>query len=369
MTIEKDIKADLRTELEHAWDVKVPDIFWDFASRYPSQLLPDTHFFQVQEMILQNEITVRVPPNLRPFGMRISNESLICFHTGSHHKSNHWEVVYWNLDERCLSPYASNFENYLCKHLYSTRYSLDEEGLPDIDLKFWTGLFNSLGIEANWIFDEIPINEKMMYETLSLHDSGDSLSLCQLGCILRSRGKEAEASHLFSEASKHTPWFGDAYYLMAEVMRTEGRMAQAVHEWWKILQLPVVFSTRSDSWDLGADYPDAEIYELTVDLIIGEQKHVPTPITDTPLWNALLLEDPYDPVMRENLAENYRHQSLDLALETELWDAYFLYADDDIEELLRINRKLSTLLEQQHRTYDLKQLLREQNRLLKHHEH
>ncbi len=368
MTDGKAISIELRRELENAWEIKVPDLFWNFLTREPSQSLPDIDIFTVEEMIMESERTVRLPPNLRLFGKYSSGDSYICFHTVNGQNANKYEVVCWNIEERCLIPCASNFVNFLCKHLYSTRYNLDEEGEHDIDVKYWSGLFNSLEVEAAWVFDEIPMNEKMMYETMSQHDRGDCLSQCHLGCILRSRGQVDEATHHFNEASKYTPWFGDAYYLLADVFRVEDSIEKAFHEWWKILNLPVVYSTRSDSWDLGADYPDADIYELTVDLMLGVQKSIPSTITDTPLWNAFLLEDPYDPVMREKLAETYSELGMHSAAESELWNAYFLYADDEYDELVRINSKLITLLDIQRRTYDVKQLKREQNRLLKHHE-
>lgn len=313
----KDSAEGLRA-VEKFWQVRLPASFQTLYRHFTHPFLAPCEFFSLRAIASGAGRSFGQLPQYLPFGRAVGEGGSYGFYITPSTSDDVWPVLYWDEDERYLRPVASDFEAFLRYCILLERYETEEQWPEEVqDWQQETErreMAQVLSLPTDLFLRPVPRSDTELYESLVRSDSLDSLSLCHLGCAQRSRGYEERALDFYHRASEAAPWFGDPYYLIADIHREKRGYVRAVQCWWEILQRPLVLNTCTWEYDLGEDHPEADIVEVAADALIQFSDAVDADIKMLPLWRAVVQDDPYDPDAREELARTFlAHNDLESA--------------------------------------------------------
>ncbi len=303
----QDQAAEGLRAVEAFWQARPPGAFRKLYTHHARPFLAPCEFFALDAIAKGAGRDFGLLPQYLPFGRAVGDGGTYGFYVTPETILGRWPVLYWDEDEMYLRPIASDFNAFLRYCVLMGRYETDEQTTEQAgdwqeqgDQREWARLFD---LPVELLFGAMPRNNAELHERLVLLDSQDAVSLSHLGCARRARGDEERALDFFCRASEAAPWFGDPAYLMADVYRERRSYARAVESWWTVAQCLLPMCTRTWEWDLGADHPEADIYEVAADALAHYADAAPAPLKAQPLWRVLVHDDPYDPDVREALGD------------------------------------------------------------------
>ena len=282
-----------------------------------------------------------------------------------------WPVLFADAEQGFLRPVASGFDAFLRWLTLTARYeaSLEEDGDENASGGNGQAAANAkiggvvtapelqrLGVPQSLLTGNLPRNGSELSHRLANLDAGDALSQCHLGCAHLLRHENAQALNRFQSAAQAMPWFGDPHYLCADVHRDQEEYAEAIPHWWATMRQPVVFCTRTWEWNLGDDYPEAEIYEVAADCLNQYARFAPAALRADPLWRIVTDADPYDPDARFGLGQALHRQGDLAGAEREFWNALTLGGEEKKHLPERCYDALTELYTRQNRARDLRLL-------------
>lgn len=340
--------------VEAFWQWKLPPAFRHLYMHRMHTFFAPCEFFTPEELASGAGRNFGQVPQFLPFGRVAGEESLYGFYLGPDAVESTPPILYWDEGEAFLRPVTSDFEAFLRRSVVTGRYETDDEwpgaSLPD---RSRLDLFRTLlSIPPALFGNQMPGNDTELHQRLAGLDPQDSVSLCHLGCAARSSGDEERALDFFHRASEAAPWFGDPSYLLADAYRRRESFGRAMHGYWAVVQHAVPFCTRTWEWDLGEDHPDADIYEIAADAITQFDDAATAEMKASPLWRVITREDPYDPDVREQLADRLITDGKSADAERELLTSLALCSTERSKQPDRIYDKLLALYERTGRNRD-----------------
>ena len=305
-----DVAEGLRA-VERFWQARPPSAFRKLYARAPHPFLAPCEFFALDAIASGAGRDFGLLPQYLPFGRAVGDGGTYGFYVTPDTMLGEWPVLYWDEDEMTLRPVASNFPAFLRHCVLMGRYETDDDAganssdetdeLPIEEEQ--RELVRVLGLPNELMFGTPPRNGSELRERLVLLDPQDAVSLCHLGCAKRAKGDAERALDFFCRASEAAPWFGDPAYLIADVHRERGNYARATQNWWTVAQSLLPLCTRTWEWDLGADHPEADIYEVAADALAQFADAADPSLKTQALWRVVVHDDPYDPDVREALGD------------------------------------------------------------------
>jgi hypothetical protein len=292
--------------VEQFWQARPPSAFRKLYTHDPHPFLAPCEFFALDSIARGTGRDFGMLPQYLPFGRAVGDGGTYGFYVTPEIALGRWPVVYWDEDEMYLRPIASDFAAFLRYCVLIGRYETEEQLAEESDWQEHSerrDFARRLDLPAELLVGPIPRNDTELYERLALLDPQDAMSLCHLGCVRRTRGDDERALDFFCRASEAAPWFGDCAYLAADVHRERGNHARAVESWWTVVQCLLPLCTRTWEWDLGADHPEADIYEVAADALAQFADAAPPSLKTQALWRVVVQDDPYDPDVRESLGD------------------------------------------------------------------
>ncbi len=291
-------------EIEQFWGTALPSAFVHLYAQFPLPFVAPCEFLSLSAIAEGQGREFGMLPQFLPFGRAVDEGGMYGFYRTPENIEGGWPVLYWDTEEMMLVPVASDFEAFLRRCVLAGRYGTEtqdadgNQGESEV-----RKIVRGMNLPPALLAGPLPRNDSELYERLADFDPQDALSLCHLGCTRRSRGDAERALDFFHRASEATPWFGDPCYLVADVWRERGQLDRAVQEWWVVVRCLLPLCTRTWKWDLGAEYPEADIYEVAADGLSQHENLAPPEMRSDPLWNAVVQQDPYDPNVRERLGD------------------------------------------------------------------
>ncbi len=345
---------DALQAIESFWHWKLPQTFRHLYTHQLQTFFAPCEFFALEELAAGAGRSFGQVPQFLPFGRVAGEESLYGFYLGPHTIESAPPILYWDEGEAFLRPVAADFEAFLRRSVVTGRYETDDEwpgsSLPD---RARLELFRSLLNIPPLLFESrLPGNDTELYQRLVGLDPQDCASLSHLGCAARSNGEEERALDFFHRAGEAAPWFGDSSYLIADVYRRREDYARAIGGYWKVVQQPVAFCTRTWEWDLGEDHPDADIYEIAADAINQFDEAATAEMKSSPLWRVITRDDPYDPDVREKLANRLIEDGKPIEAEREIVTGLSLCNAERTKQPDRLYGQLHALYERTRRLRD-----------------
>jgi tetratricopeptide (TPR) repeat protein len=342
-------------DLEQFWGAPLPAAFAHLYTQFATPFLAPCEFFALEAMAEGHGREFGMLPSFLPFCRAIDEGGIYGFYRTRDNLDGGWPVLYWETEEMYLKPVASDFEAFLRRCVLVGRYETeiqgeDAEGGGDENAR---RIVRGMNLPPALLTAALPRNDSELHERLVALDPQDAQSLCHLGCTQRSRGDDERALDFFHRASEAAPWFGDAYYLVADVYRERNNFARAVPEWWAVAKCLLPLCTRTWEWDLGADHPVADIYEVAADALSQFEKEATPEIKADRLWANLVHEDPYDPDVRERLGQTLLKQGELHGAERELLNALSLCSSERGKQPERLYDALLSLYTQQNRPHDV----------------
>jgi hypothetical protein len=335
--------------VEHFWQVRLPKAFRDLYTQFPSPFLAPCEFFSLESIAVGAERAFGMLPSFLPFGHSVGEGGLFGFYLTQDNAGGRWPILYWDEDEMFLRPVASDFEAFLRYCVLTGRYETEaewSEEAMDRDEETERREFGRLlNLPADLLIGPVPGNDAELYERLVTYDPMDAVSLCHLGCVRRARGEEERALDFFHRGSEAAPWFGDPVYLMATLYFERGQADRAVQGWWGVVQRLLPLCTRTWEWDLGAEHPEADIYEVAADGLAQFAAFADTEITFSPLWRVVVHDEPYDPGVRESLGDILLARNDVVGAEREYLNALSLCSADSGRQPERLYDALLSLYE------------------------
>ncbi len=311
--------ADGLRAVERFWQARPPAAFRKLYAHAPHPFLAPCEFFALDAIAQGAGRDFGLLPQYLPFGRGVGDGGTYGFYVTPETLSGRWPVLYWDEDEMTLRPVASDFPAFLRHCVLMGRYETeDESDANDVSSEDWQEtdeqreFARAFDLPTELLFGTTPRNDTELHERLLLLDPQDAASLCHLGCARRARGDGERALDFFYRASEAAPWFGDPAYLIADVHRERGNYARATQNWWTVAQALLPLCTRTWEWDLGADHPEADIYEVAADALAQFADAADASLKSQALWRVVVHDDPYDPDVREALGDALLAQS-DLA--------------------------------------------------------
>ena len=303
--------ADGLRAVERFWQARPPAAFRKLYAHAPHPFLAPCEFFSLDAIAQGTGRDFGLLPQYLPFGRGVGDGGTYGFYVTPETLPGRWPVLYWDEDEMTLRPVASDFPAFLRHCVLMGRYETeDESGENDVvSTEDWQEtdeqreFARAFDLPTELLFGTTPRNDTELHERLLLLDPQDAVSLCHLGCARRARGDGERALDFFYRASEAAPWFGDPAYLMADVHRERGNYARATHNWWTVAQALLPLCTRTWEWDLGADHPEADIYEVAADALAQFADAADASLKAQALWRVVVHDDPYDPDVREGLGD------------------------------------------------------------------
>jgi hypothetical protein len=110
--------------------------------------------------------------------------------------------------------------------------------------------------------------------------------------------------------------------------------------------------TRTWEWDLGADHPEADIYEVAADGLAQFGDITDCAHKSDPLWRVAINDDPYDPDVREALGDRLLAQNNISGAEREYLNVLALCCGEHGKQPDRIYNTLIALYERTGRSRD-----------------
>lgn len=341
------VTQELR-RVEQFWHSNLPVSFRELYTHYTCPFVAPCEFFTLRAIVRGAGREFGMLPSFLPFGLDIDEGGIYGFYA-TEEPSDFWPVLYWEADEMFLRPVSSDFDAFLRRCVLVGRYQTEMQG-PDDPADMDTEqdrreLARVLDLPEDLITGPVPGNDTMLYERLIASDPMDAVSLCHAGCARLAWGRRERALDYFHRACEAAPYFGDALYLVAYVHLEQEHYARAVQSWWGVVQRLLPLCTRTYAWDLGADHPEADIYEVAADGLSQLTEYATPEMLASPLWRVVTQEEPYDPDVREALG-NTLIELGDLAgAEREYLNALSLCAADASRQPDRLYDALIALYE------------------------
>jgi tetratricopeptide (TPR) repeat protein len=349
------VREGLRA-VERFWQAAPPDAFRNLYAHFPHPFLAPCEFFALTAIAEGAGRGFGQIPQYLPFGRAVGEGGTYGFYVTPETVLGRWPVVYWDDDEMYLRPVSYDFEAFLRGCVLVGRYETEDQA--EADLSDWSEIADRrefarrVGLPVELLLDPIPRNNTELYERLASSDPQDAVSLCHLGCVWRARGNSERALDFFHRASEAAPWFGDPPYLVADVYRERGDRPRAIRSWWAVVQRLLPFCTRTWEWDLGAEHPEADIYEVAADGLAQFCDEAESDLRAQPLWRVVAHDDPYDPDVRESLADALLAQNDLAGAEREYLNALSLCFSERGKQPERLYSALLALYERAGRARD-----------------
>lgn len=342
--------------VERFWQIRLPESFRNLYAHFPHPLLAPCEFFSLEAISAGAGRAYGLIPQYLPFGRAISEGGTYGFYGTPETLMGRCPVVYWDEDEMVLRPIASDFEAFLRYCVLIGRYETEdqwEEETPEWQEQTERREFaRRLGLPPDLLLGPIPRNDTELYERLASLDPQDAASLCHLGCVRRAHSDDERALDFFHRASEAAPWFGDPAYLVADVYRERKDYERAIQGWWAVVQHLLPFCTRTWEWDLGAEHPEADIYEVAADALAQHCDAAEPALRAQPLWRVVVHDDPYDPGVRESLGDALLAQNDTAGAEREYLNALSLCFAERGKQPERLYNALLALYERLGRARD-----------------
>src|SRR5579862_8469114 len=291
--------------VERFWHATLPDAFRRLYQCYEHPFVAPCEFLDPDAIAQGAGREFGMLPQFLSFGRAVGEGGAFGFYVTRDTALGHWPVLYWDEDEMYLRPVASDFAAFLRYCVLVGRYETEEQwqegGLDEREEQERRELLLRLGLPAAVAVSPLPRNDTELYSSLVSSDPQDATSLCHLGCVQRARSADERALDFFHRAGEAAPWFGDPYYLMADVYRERGNIARATDSWWSVARRLLPLCTRTWEWDLGEEHPEADIYEVAADGLAQCADQTNGDLKAHPLWHVVVHDDPYDPDARESL--------------------------------------------------------------------
>lgn len=292
--------------VEQFWQARPPSVFRKLYTHDPHPFLAPCEFFSLEAIAGGAGRDFGMLPQYLPFGRAVGDGGTYGFYVTPETALGGWPVLYWDEDEMYLRPVASDFAGFLRYCVLVGRYETEEqlaaesEWQENSEQREFARCFD---LPVDLLYGSLPRNDTELYERLVQLDTQNATSLCHLGCVRRAQGYQERALDFFSRASEAAPWFGDSSYLIADLHRERGNTNRAIESWWAVVQCLLPLCTRTWEWDLGADHPEADIYEVAADALAQFGGSTETALKSQPLWRVVAHDDPYDPDARESLGD------------------------------------------------------------------
>jgi hypothetical protein len=348
--------SDGLQEVERFWQVRLPETFRALYTHSAHPLLAPCEFFSLDAIAGGEGREFGRMPSFLPFGREVDEGGLYGFYVMGESVRGHWPVLYWDEDEMLFHPVASDFAAFLRSCILVGRYALEEDE-PDAEMAQEAGkerqeFARALGLSEEWFTGPVPGNTTELYERLVASDPMDAASLCHLSCVWRARGNAERALDFAYRACEAAPYFGDPLYLAANIHLEREQYDRAVQGWWGVVQRLLPLCTRTYAWDLGADHPEADIYEVAADGLRQFAEFAAPDMTGDLLWRVVTEEDPYHPEEREALGDVLLAHSDLAGAEREYLNALSLCFAEPGRQPERLYERLLTLYERAGRARD-----------------
>lgn len=343
-------------DIEINWQIELPAAFQTLYSHLSHPFIAPCEFFSIEGILEGQGRAFGRLPQFLPFGSVTGEASLYGFYSLPDMLANSMPVLYLDEEEGFLRPVASSFDAFLRYCLVVGRYETSEFKVEDQaereeDTEFLE-YARMLNIDESLLKKTVPRNDTELYQHLINSDPQDVVSLSHLACSARSQGDYERALDFMHRANESAGWFGDTSYLLADIYRERGQYSRAVTGWWKTVHSVLPLSTRTWEWDLGEDHPEADIYEVAADALEQFQGAAPPEMMESPLWEVVVEEDPYDPAIREALGKKLLSKNDFAGAEREFLNALSLSALDSGKQSKRLYGKIIDIYEQTGRTRD-----------------
>src|SRR5579871_1220984 len=227
-------KDSLENELravERFWQVSLPDTFCGLYRLQHHPFVAPCEFLPLDRIARGAGRDFGMLPQYLPFGRAVGEGGLYGFYVTPEISQGQWPVLYWDEDEMYLRPVASSFDAFLAHCVLVGRYETeaqwedgDGEGREERER---SEILTELGVPESVGQGSLPRNDTELYSHLVSLDPQDATSLCHLGCAQRSRSHDERALDFFHRASEAALWFGDPYYLVADIYRERGNYERA----------------------------------------------------------------------------------------------------------------------------------------------
>jgi hypothetical protein len=360
MSRSEDRKPDNAMEglraIEQFWRIRLPEAFCKLYKHFTHPFLAPCEFFTLEAITGGAGRAFGLLPQYLPFGRAVGEGGLYGFYVTPDSTDDFWPILYWDEDEMYLHPVASDFEAFLRHCILVGRYETEAQELEDAE--DWQAdreqreFARLLNLPEDLLFGSVPRNDTELYERLACTDPQDAVSLCHLGCVRRARGDSERALDFFHRASEAAPWFGDPYYLVADIYRERRNYERALQGWWAVVQSLLPLCTRTWEWDLGDEHPEADVYEVAADGLAQYSDIAPASLKMMPLWRVVAHDDPYDPDVRESLGDALLSQKDLMGAEREYLNALSLCCSERGKQPERLYDSLIGLYERQGRSRD-----------------
>jgi tetratricopeptide (TPR) repeat protein len=340
--------------VEAFWQARLPEAFRDLYQQFPDPLLAPCEFFALDAIAQGEGRSFGMLPQFLPFGRAVGEGGLYGFYLTSDTEPGQWPILLWDEDAMYLRPAASDFEAFLrgCFLVQCYEESQWPDDTPDAQDVAERAAYLRLPALRGLILEPVPRNETELYERLVASDPQDAFSLSHLGCARRARGDSDRALDFFHRAIEAAPWFGDPIYLAADTYREREQWERAAQGWWQVVERLLPLCTTTLNWDLGADYPEADIYEVAADCLRQFGSPLLAERTADLLWRFVIQDDPYDPDVREALGDALLAQGDFTGAEREYLNALSLCASETGRQPERLYEGLIALYERTSRRRD-----------------
>jgi tetratricopeptide (TPR) repeat protein len=348
--------GDKLRAVERFWQFRLPDTFGKLYQLQHNPFVAPCEFLPLDRIARGAGRDFGMLPQYLPFGRAVGEGGLYGFYVTPETAAGACPVLYWDEDEMYLRPVASSFDAFLNHCVLVGRYETEAQW-ADVDGETQedrerADLLIRLGLSDVPACCSLPRNDTELNSHLVSLDPQDAASLCHLGCAQRSRDHHERALDFFHRASEAALWFGDPYYLVADIYRERGNYARAIEGWWSVVNCLLPLCTRTWEWDLGVDHPEADIYEVAADGLAQFGDFADSTHRSYPLWRVAVQDDPYDPDVRESLGDAFLAQSNFAEAEREYLNALALCCGERGKQPDRLYDALITLYERLGRTRD-----------------
>ena len=314
------------TELQtHFRNALPPSLEWYLDKEAPNGL----KFLSAEQMLECKSDMIWTPAQFLPFATDEVGDYFGLWIDGENAKVS--QILYLDTETGQCKPLASTLEKFIYQIcLMSESEQIDEE----------KKLRNQFLEQIHQPPLRVARNDTELHQMITAHDDAACFSLCALGCGALMVRDNAKAMGLFERASKAFPMGGDPYFLIADIHRDQEHIQDAIPFWWKTLNCMLTLCTSSTAWNLGDDYPEADIAEIAADCLLEHALLIPQSLKDEPLWKVVETEEIYSASAREQLGDLYLKSGNYAAAESHFNSALALDDGKSNHSLLRIGEKL-----------------------------
>ena len=293
--------------LEQHWQIKLPQTFRKLYQAYELPVVGILEFFDIDTLLSDLERWKGMLPQFFPFAEDV-DENIYGFFLKDPLEDNP-QILFWNHEYDHYYPAGSDFKSFLRNTIIISRFMaqdrFDEDEIEDDDYHS-RQIAITAGISETVVTEKVARNERELYEKICSSDSQNAFALSFLGSQFFSKGDFDKAADCFVRASEASPWYADPIYLLAETYFAQGNMDRARDLWWKVVHLPIVFSSRTMNFPVRANEVDSEVYESTAKRVLKFETADNAHKIDSHLWNLLSQKEPFSAASRIQLAKKYK---------------------------------------------------------------